>query len=190
VNSRQGDVDPGGADGGMHGSFLHHRAQAVDELGDGLGGRGLENEIAAAAVHHVRRTRPEPPGPGPPAPGEHAVMQADQQLPIPPEGLVVGAPKDEAHGIPVATDERGVFLSRLGRAVPGEDPVNLLESDGHAFHRRGGGDGLRLQVASQTTRPRPPDGAPVVEPFLPAVQLFRGGQHGDDAKHTRKIIPG
>ena len=161
----------------MRGSFLHHRARAIDELGDGLGGRGLKDEIAAAAVHHVRRTRPEPPGPGPPVPGEHAIVQADQQLPIPPEGLVVRAPKDEAHGIAVATDERGVLLSRLGRAIPGEDPVNLLESDGHALHRSGSGNGLGLQVAPQAARPGPPDGAPVVEPILPAIQLLRGGQH-------------
>lgn len=116
-------------------SLLHGRTGGVDEVGHRLGGRRLKNEAAAATVHDVGGAGAESPCPRPPVSGERPVVQADQQLAVPLEGDVVRAPQDEAHGIAVAPDECGVFLSGLGRAVPGENPVDFLEGDGHAFHR-------------------------------------------------------
>ena len=151
---------------------------AVDELGHRFRRRGLEHDSPAAAIHDVRGAGAEPPCPGAPAPGEHSIVQPDQQLAIPPEGHIVRASQDEAHGVAVAANEGGVFLPRLGRAVSGEDPVDLLEGDGNALHRRGCGDRLRFEVAPQATRPGSPDRSPVVELGSPAIQLIQLGMDG------------
>ena len=173
VSGREGRVDPSGGDGGMLAPFLHGRTCGVDEARYRLRGRRLKHGLPAATVHDVGGAGAESPRPRPPVPGEHSIVQPDQQLAVPLEGNVVRAPQDEAHGVGVAPDECGVLLSGLGRAVPGEDPVNILEGDGHAFHRCGCGDRLGFAIAPQTTRPGSRDRAPVVELGPPAIQLLQ-----------------
>lgn len=101
-------------------------------------------------------------------------MKADEQFTIPPEGEVVGASQDEAHGVAISADERGVLLAGLGGAVSGENSVDLLDRDGDPLHRRRGGYRLSLKVSTKTTGPGSANRTAVVDQGPPAVQLASG----------------
>ena len=135
--------------------------------------RWAERQPPRPAVHDVSRASSKASRSRRPVPGKNPVMQTDEQLAIPPERRVVGPPQDKAHGVPVATHESGVLLTRFRRPVAGQNPVNLLHRDRDSFHRRRRRHGLCLEIALQSPRPRPANRSPVVELRLPAVELSR-----------------
>src|SRR6266542_2659242 len=164
-------MDPRGADGGVLEAFLDDGARLVDEARDLLGGWWLKHELSGAAVDEVGRAGSESTGPGPPVASKDPIVQADEELAIPPEGHVVGAAQDEAHRLPIAEDERRVLLPDLIGAVAGQDVVNLLDGDRYALHGGRGRDGLCFQVPAKTAGPGPWDRPSIVEEAPPAVQL-------------------
>ena len=151
--------------------LLYDRTGAVNKTRHVLRTRWLKHEFAGAVVHDIRGAGAEPSCPGPPIPCKDSIVEADEQFAIPPEGRIVCASQDEAHGVAVAADECCVFLSGLRGAVPRQNPVDLLERDRYPLHRGGGGDRLRLEVAPEAASPRSGDRTAVVELGSPAVQF-------------------
>jgi hypothetical protein len=172
MDGRHRGVRPGRRDGRvLEPCRLHRRTRFIDELAHLLGLRRPERHPFCPAVHHVGRAGPEASGSGPPLPGEHPIVQADEQLTIPPEGRVVGTPQDKAHGVPVTTHEGGVLLSGLRRPVASQDAVNLLDRHRDTLHGGGGRHRLGLKVAPQAPSPGPANGSPVAEAGLPPVEF-------------------
>lgn len=179
MDRRESDVDPGRRNRRMREATLHHRARAVGERRDIFGRRRLKRDPPGSVVHDESEAGSKPPRAGPPIPSQDPVVNADQELPVPAECRVVGAPEDEAHRIAVTTNQGRVLLPHLRRTIAGQDPMHLFNCDRDALHRSGRRHHLGFEITPQAAGPRSRDRASIIQPRSPSVQL--AGQFDGDA---------
>jgi hypothetical protein len=164
------DMDPCGSDGWMFQALLHCGAHGVDKPRHLLGGGRLKDDLLGSVIDDVGAPSAEASGAGSPVPRKYAIVEADEELRVPPEGGI-GATEDKTHCIAIAAYQRRVLFARLCGTVPSKDSVDLLDRDGDSLHRGRGGDRLSLKVPAEPTSPGPWQGTSIVELRPPAVQF-------------------